>query len=126
MKVSCFTRIIRLFMVLVLALPLPNTAWGANPHDKSADGMISTMTVLSNLSRSEKEADVALYFQREDVRAELIKKGLSFEEVSSRIASLSDLELQTLATQVQEARAGGDVFVTVLLILLIVFVAKRI
>jgi hypothetical protein len=66
------------------------------------------------------------YLNEGHVRDQLIQNGVAPEEASVRLASLSDQELRQLATQVQEARAGGDILVTILLVVLIVFLVKRI
>ena len=49
--------------------------------------MISTMDVVETLSRDEAEAKVRSYLDRKEFRSELIKLGVSPEEVSMRVGS---------------------------------------
>jgi hypothetical protein len=127
MKTLGLKRILRLIMVVVFALPLPDVGYAAaikNSEPKME--MISTADVLNDLTRAETENEVREFFQKEDVQALLLKQGISQDEVSKRLASLSQEEMNKLSSQVKEARAGGDILVTVLVIVLIIFLIKRI
>jgi len=88
--------------------------------------MISTGMVLANESRADAEQQINDYLQNANVRAELLKQGVSPDEVSSRLASLSEQEIRQLSTQIKSAQAGGDILFTVLIIVLIIFLIKRI
>lgn len=88
--------------------------------------MIPTSAVLEELSRTEAEQNVRDYLQRSEVQAELVKRGVSADEAASRLASLSEREIKQLSTQVQQAQAGGDILLAILLIVLIIFLVKRI
>lgn len=88
--------------------------------------MIPTAKVVEKLSRSEAENDLRRHLNADDVRRIMAENGVSEEEVDARIANLSEQEMRELSGQLEEARAGGNILVTVLLILLIVFLVKRI
>lgn len=88
--------------------------------------MIPTQEVVEGLSKEQTLEAVQGYLSREDVQAELIKRGLSPDEVSQRLASLSEQEMKQLSSQVAQAKAGGDILVTIVLVLLIIFLIKRI
>jgi hypothetical protein len=88
--------------------------------------MISTSAVVAELDRSQAQENVQRYLNQPDVQKALIQSGVSPDEVSARLASLSETELRQLSGQVQEARAGGDILITVLLIVLIIYLVKRI
>lgn len=92
--------------------------------------MISTAAVIEELSRAEAERKVEEIVSTAEVRAKLESMGISQQEIGGRLASLSDSELRQMATQMEEARYGGDgvvgILVVVLLVLLIIFLAKRI
>jgi hypothetical protein len=92
----------------------------------SSEAMISTEAALAEMNRAQTEQQIADFLSREDVKAALIEKGVAPDEVNSRLASLSESELRALSGQVEQARAGGDILVTVLVILLIIFLVKRI
>jgi hypothetical protein len=112
-----FKTLVALFMSALMS-QVPSTALAGN--------MIPTSSVVAELSRAELQNDIESYLQEDQVRSELAKNGVSSEEISSRLASLSELELRQLAGQVQEARAGGDILMTILIVVLIIFLIKRI
>ncbi|OFZ30706.1 MAG: hypothetical protein A2622_13640 [Bdellovibrionales bacterium RIFCSPHIGHO2_01_FULL_40_29] len=88
--------------------------------------MIPTSTVLQNLSVQDAKESVSAFMSRTDVQQQLLERGLSAAEVEQRLAALSPSELNSLASQMNEARAGGDILVTILLVVLIIFLIKRI
>lgn len=90
-----------------------------------AEGMISTNVVVEQMTHTETQAKVDQFLQQDEIRAELTKQGLSIDEVRMRLASLSPRELQDLSAQMDQARAGGSILVTVLLVVLIIFIVKR-
>lgn len=88
--------------------------------------MISTQEVLNTPSRDEVLADIEAQLSRDDVQAGLAKAGVDSQEISARLASLSQQELRNLQGQLATARAGGDILVTILIVVLIIFLIKRI
>lgn len=91
--------------------------------------MISTTEALHEYSRTEAESHVTDFLKREDVKQELIKLGVGAEEATLRLASLSDSELKQMSKQIEAGQAGGDIIgilTVVLLVLLIIYLAKRI
>ncbi len=88
--------------------------------------LIRTSVVANELSRQQAEADLQDLLSKDEVRDQLVKSGVSPNEASQRIASLSDTELKQLHMQVEEARAGGDILFTILIVVLIIFLVKRI
>ncbi|MBX2988350.1 MAG: PA2779 family protein [Bdellovibrionaceae bacterium] len=112
----------RLFCCFALSLLMSNLPGVAF----ASTGMISTAAVAEELNRAEAQRRVQSYLDRPDLREALIEQGLSPDEVSSRLASLSEAEMRQLAGQMEEARYGGDILVTVLLVVLIIFLVKRI
>jgi multidrug efflux pump subunit AcrA (membrane-fusion protein) len=89
-------------------------------------GMIATQTVVQEMSRAETLNEMNAYLQREDIQKELLKAGVEPKEVSERLASLSEQEMKQLSGQLSQARAGGDILITILIIVLIIFLIKRI
>jgi hypothetical protein len=88
--------------------------------------MISTAEVLRRQNVQAQKKIITDFMMREEVRTALEKNGVSHEEAETRLAALSDEEVQRLSTQVKEARAGGDVLTTIVLVLLIIFLIQRI
>lgn len=120
-----FFRLSLVVLLSVLMSHVPN----AVAVEAITSGMITTSEAVDMLSRAELEAKVRAHLQRDDLRGELLKYGVSADEVSGRLASLSQSELNQLATQMDQSRYGGDVFgllVVALLVVLIIYFAKRI
>lgn len=120
-----FSKNIIVLVISVLLSHVPEIAMAAHTTQVGTQ-MISTETVLSDLDQSESEQKIGEFLLTSNAQNELMMQGISSEEASARLASLSDLEIRDLSMQIQEAKAGGDVLITVLLILLIVFLVQRI
>lgn len=116
-----FVRLMLCFMISSSMVELPIMQAHA--------GMITTTEALKEISRTQGEADIQDFLKRDDVQKQLVSFGLSQEEAQKRIASLSDAEVKKLSSDIQKATAGGDIggiLVTVLLVVLIIYLIKRI
>lgn len=111
----------RIFISVGMSLLISNV-----PANVFAGGMISTASIVQELNRNQAQAKVDEFLQQNVVREELAKRGVSADEISSRLASLSTEEMRQLSKQMDEARAGGDILITILLVVLIIFLIKRI
>ncbi len=125
MKISKSCRIVIAFIMSFFMSNIAQVAVAAELTETSQK-MISTSAALAEVTREKAETDVRNFIQNSDVNDALLKHGLTQEEISSRLANLSEQEMRQLSMQVNEAKAGGDILVTVVLILLIIFLAKRI
>lgn len=100
------------------------------PVMKSAHaGMITTNEAVDIMTRAESHAKVEKFMAREDVQKHFEKLGISPIDASKRLAGLSDSELRKLAKDMDNATIGGDVggiLVLVLVVILIIYFAKRI
>jgi hypothetical protein len=99
------------------------------PIMKAHAGMITTSQVAQNMNRTAADANVTKFLDRTDVKDQLVKLGVNPEEATRRIASLSDAEVSQLDQDIQKATIGGDVggiLVLVLVVILIIYFAKRI
>lgn len=115
------------FTVAVLSLSLshlPNVVLAETIQAQKK--MISTSEVLENFDRKLAQEKVANYLSQKDVENKLVEQGVSLAEAKARVMSLSDQELQNLSQQVDKAQYGGDILVTILLIVLIIYLIKRI
>ena len=119
MKIPKFLRCLCALFMAALMSNIPAVA-GADQQ------MIPTIQVMNELNRAQSEKKVEAFLRRADVQGELVKQGLSAQEASQRLASLSDFELAQLTRQMEEARYGGDILVTILVVVLIIFLIKRI
>jgi hypothetical protein len=82
-------------------------------------------------ARAEDAAQVQAFLENKIVRQRLADMGMSEADINRRLASLTDAEMKQVAAHIQrEAPAGdigvGGVLVVVVLVLLIIFLAKRI
>ncbi len=101
------------------------------PVAASARGeMISTSTVVADLNHQQIQSNVRTFLERGDVQEQFASRGLNSQEVTLRLAGMSDAELQQIAGQIERNKAGGDVIViglgTVLIIILILLLLHRI
>lgn len=112
-------------LMSVLISNIPNTVM-ADVLLNSTNDMISTKSVLFEINRETAENEIRNYLQQAEVQKVLIRQGISAEETSVRLASLSQREINQLYDQVKEARAGGDILITIILVLLIIFLFQRI
>ena len=84
--------------------------------------LIGTEAVIDSAQVQQDRARLHQVLNREDVKAELIARGVDPAQVQARVDSLTDQEVQTLATRMDQMPAGGDalgLLVFVFLVLLI-------
>lgn len=116
------------FICIVMAVLLSNVQIAM--AEATAPQMIPTMNFVEEMSRAESLKNITELISRDDVQVELEKVGLSKDEVTKRLASLSDSEIRELTKQLDQARFGGDavvgILVIVVLVLLVIFLAKRV
>lgn len=96
------------------------------PFYAAAGSMITTQVVIDQMSQAQTQEKIESFLLKEEVRRELLSQGVTQEEIRSRLASLSPTELQDLTIQMDHAQAGGSILVTVLLVVLIIYLVKRI
>ena len=84
--------------------------------------MVTTDQVLSQSTSSDDRAHVMNFLMREDVQEHLVRLGVDPEEAKSRVASLSDEEIQEIASRLDDLPAGEGVEFVVGVILLIFLV----
>jgi hypothetical protein len=102
------TRSWRKSAVAVLAVAVVNMGFASTAHA----GIVGTEAVVQT-ARDLHLASIRSQLGREDVRAEFAKLGVSDAAIEQRIAALSDAELATLSTQMQQAPAGGNILVLI-------------
>lgn len=121
-----FNNRVRFFTAGFLSLSLSHLPQVVFAETVQASKMISTADVLANYDRKATQEKVVAYLNQQQIEQKLIDQGVSLAEAKTRIASLSDIELQNLSGQIDKAQYGGDILVTVLLIVLIIYLVKRI
>lgn len=117
----------RLFVIAVLTFFLSNIPNIAIAEVALQTGqMVPTSVVVADLTRAQAQAKIQSHLDQKELRQKLAERGLSADEISTRLASLSDSEMNQLAQQMDQAQYGGDILVTILLVVLIIYIVKRI
>ena len=70
-------------------------------------GMISTETVLAAQVNDDARTQVMAFFARDDVQQVMMSHGVAADEVTARVASLSDAEIRLLAGEIERLHAGA-------------------
>jgi len=85
---------------------------------------IGTDTLVQLDQRGELLSRIQAQLARDDVRAQLLAHGVSPTEVDARIAALGAEELQTLASQMDELPAGGDLLAVVGVVFVVLLILE--
>lgn len=125
MRVTSRCRVITVAALSMSLSHLPNVVM-AETIQANHNKMVSTTEVLQNFDRKLAQEKVVNYLNQQQVEQKLVAQGVSLAEAQARVNSLSDQELQNLSQQVDKAQYGGDILVTILLIILIIYLVKRI
>jgi len=88
----------RIFLISVLIVLMPTSQVTA--------ALISTEQVVADMSQE--RAKLAAFVGRDEVKAKLVEWGVSPEEAASRVASLSDGEVQRAVSRIDTLPVGGD------------------
>jgi len=83
--------------------------------------MVPTDQVIEQSNSSDDRAQVRDFLAREDVQQQLTLLGVDPEEAASRVAGLSDAEIQQIAGQLDELPAGEGALGVVVGAILIIF-----
>src|SRR5689334_17115896 len=95
-------------VVSVLAVAVVNMGFAS----VAQAGIVGTSAIVST-ARDSDLASIRTQLERADVRTQMEKMGVDAANVDQRLSTLSDSELHDLATQMQNAPAGGDVLVLI-------------
>jgi hypothetical protein len=115
MKISTF----RVAAVAVLSLSVVNLGFVSSARAAIVDtGALVTTTRDANL------ATIRAQLNRADVKQHLEGMGVDVASVDARVANLSDLELQKMATDMQNAPAGGGALVIIGVVFLVLIVLE--
>ncbi|MEL7150519.1 MAG: PA2779 family protein [Pseudomonadota bacterium] len=103
---------------IAFALALQITAVGTMAQAQ----MISTDTAIERSAAQMDRASLMSELQKDDVRDEIIRLGVSPEEAEARLAALSDTEVKAMLRDIDEQRAGAGVVETIGTIFIILLV----
>jgi hypothetical protein len=85
-------------------------------------GMIGTEAVVNAAQVQQDRERLHSALSRDDVQAQLLARGVDPAQVQARVDSLTDEEMQTLATNMDQLPAGGSVVGALVLIFLVLLV----
>jgi len=71
-------------------------------------GMIGTEAVVSAAQAQQSRERIVSTLNRDDVKTQLMARGVDPSQVQARLDSLTDEEVQTLAAKMDQLPAGGD------------------
>ena len=116
-------RIFKKFVAIAMAtLMVMNVA----PIGRAQAKMVTTDQVLEQTGPNNDRQRVESFLLREDVQSQLVLLGIDPEEAASRVASLSDEEIQQIAGRLDELPAGegglGVVVGAILIIFLVLLI----
>lgn len=115
MKISTF----RVAAVAVLSLSVVNLGFVSSASAAIVDtGALVTTTRDANL------ATIRAQLNRAEVKQHLEGMGVDVAAVDARVANLSDLELQKMATDMQNAPAGGGALVIIGIVFLVLIILE--
>jgi len=95
-------RFVAMFLILSLAAPLPVHA-----------GMVGTEDLLQR-------ERIHAFLERADIQAQLIARGVNPQDVTARVAALTDEEAAELAANIDSLPAGGIGIVGAILVVFLV------
>lgn len=85
-------------------------------------GMVGTEAVVNTAQVQQDRERLHSALSRDDVQAQLLARGVDPAQVQARLDSLTDEEMQTLATNMDQLPAGGSVVGALVLIFLVLLV----
>ena len=83
-------------------------------------GMVGTEAVVNAAQTQQYRERLHNALNRDDVQAQLVARGVDPAQVQARVDSLTNEEMQTLATNMDQLPAGGDGLVEALVFIFIV------
>lgn len=84
--------------------------------------MITTDTAIERAAPQMDRSSLMAELQKDEVRSEIIRLGVSPEEAEARLAALSDAEVKAMLTEIDEKRAGAGIAETIGTIFIILLI----
>ena len=112
--------------ILIVTLSSIPQVFAAQALEQKAQAMVTTQDWVNEQTKEELANNILQVLDQDDVRKKLIANGISPEEAKTRVASLNYQDLQNMNTQIEQARYGGDILIAILIVVLIIYLVKRI
>lgn len=84
--------------------------------------MVGTETVVKATQTQQSRERLQNALNRADIQTQLMARGVDPSQVQARINSLTDEEAQTLASNIDQLPAGGDVVGAIVLVFIILLI----
>lgn len=84
--------------------------------------MITTDTAIERAAPQMDRSSLMAELQKDEVRSEIVRLGVSPEEAEARLAALSDAEVKAMLTEIDEKRAGAGIAETIGTIFIILLI----
>lgn len=84
--------------------------------------MLSTDSAISKYSALADRAVLIDTLQKQDIRDQIVALGVDPAEAEARLAALSDAEIATILTQMEQDNAGADIIGTLFTVFIILLV----
>jgi len=107
-----------------LALLLATSIFTSSLQHASYAGVISTLEYIAAIDRDATLERIDAVLARDEVRSQLEKLGVDPLVTNERIAALTDQELQTLATDLENLPAGGELLAVVGIVFLVLLILE--
>ena len=103
-----------LVMLGLLMLSLPAPAAHA--------GMIGTEAVINATQAQQDRERLRQVLNRDDVKTQLIARGVDPSQIQARVDSLTDQEVQSLSGKIDQLPAGGDALDLLVLVFIVLLI----
>ncbi len=90
----------------------------------AAAGIVGTADAIAAVQQQDHLATVRDALARDDVHARMVALGVDPTEVEGRLAALSETELATLATNLEQAPAGGDALAVIGVVFVVLLILE--
>jgi len=90
----------------------------------AAAGVVGTTEAIAAGRSEDARAVVDATLARDDVRAKFAELGVDAAVVESRLAALTESEIQVLADQIGEAPAGGDALAVIGIVFVVLMILE--
>ena len=106
-----------------LALPLAALMLAVSmPMGAAQAALVGTDQLVEPSQAETDRALVAAFIARDDVRAQMRNMGVDPDEAAARVAVMSDVEIQRIATQIDEMPAGQNAVGAIVGAVVLIFV----
>lgn len=84
--------------------------------------MLSTEAAINSYATLDSRAALFEALERDDVQAEMVAMGVDPDEAAARLSALTDAEVASILTQIEEDNAGADIIGTLFTVFVILLV----